>query len=157
MSTHINETSNIPKIEELTQKITLDLKHQLEIGEGKILECMKHFADTIDIIIVFVVKNNGKYETLYINKFGKDLLEKSGYNRDMFDGKLCLGYNKKLRCPMKEDCAAEQVWKSDVNYIFRRGVVGPITSGCYDVLLLPLKFNGTKAVIEYWIPSKCDI
>jgi len=149
------QESNIPKLEEITNDITSQFKHDIKEGVGNSLKAMTDFHDTQDMVIVVVAKEEDRFRTIHLNKYAREKMIRFGGNPDDFTDH-CIGnhpnYNK---CPMKSPCAAEKVWNKG-QYVFERDVEGPISGEMYDVLLFPLKFNGTRAVVEFWIPQERD-
>ena len=144
------EQSNIPKLEIITKQLQNEIRH----GEGEIFDCLSYIHDSQKMVIVIVGRNKGQseFKTLHMNKYARELMESKGMNPDDFD-EFCLGTHPKYNCPMRKDCAAKKVWERG-QYIYKRNIKGPITGCMYDVLLFPLKFNGTEAVVEFWIPQE---
>lgn len=154
------EDSNINRLEQVTNQITSNLKYNIEIGSGEVLKTMTDFHDTQDMVIVVVAKEreDDSFRTIHINQFAVEKMKRYGADPNDFIVH-CLGNHPKYEgCPMHSECSAHKVWREG-QYVFERDVKGSLSGDMYDVLLFPLKFNGTKAVVEFWIPQErngCD-
>ena len=146
------EESHIPELEVLTKNLLTGIEHPFD--SNGILKMLEDYFDTMDTCIAIV---RDDYQCIFMNKYAIERMEGfTKYKKDAFVGKPCLGIQ--ASCPLKDKCNSDIVWEDTNTPQIRlyKNVTSAISDNIYDVIISPLKFNGTKAIIEMWVECEHD-
>ena len=144
------ESSHIPDIEKITKELIQDIEIP-DLKHSMLYKCMVEYFDTIKSSVAMIREDK---KVLYLNEYGKALLlRNSNITLSDFVGGYCIGHEGE--CPLKDKCNSEDIWKNIDNkkiYIYKN-IKSPISISepmIFDVAIMPIFVNGTKAIIEMW-------
>jgi len=134
--------NNLKKLEEITERLSSSIDDPSH--PSSIYSSMCTFLDTLKTSICIV--RNDKI-VLFMNKYLQKRLHKcTGYSPNDFQFKKCIGCSD-VGCPIKDKC--EGIWNDSKVRVFNN-VAAPVTKKNFNVVVIPLKYNCTKAIIEIW-------
>lgn len=144
------ENSNLDNIRLLTANLTDNFESEIDIGGGGglIFTCLTSFFDKLSNVAISIVRDDKI--VLYLNKFAKQQITKSGFNPYEFIGEKCIGERIGWECPAKDKCTKNKIWSAGRRAVLFRDIKGPCSDESYTLLLLPLKFDGVRAIVELW-------
>ena len=134
---------SIKRLDNLFDKLAKEIKDDPK--GGPIFSMYRTYLNTIDTCVAIVTRDK---EVVFINQHIRERLIELGIDPDAMMYSPCLGIQK--GCGLINDCPVEKAIETN-SIVTRCNVDSPISDKKYHVTCMPLKYNGTSAVIEIWV------
>ena len=134
---------SIKRLDNLFDQLAKEIKENPK--GGPVFSMFRKYLNTLDSCVAIVTKDK---ELIFINQRIRERLIELGVDPDSMIYSPCLGVQK--GCGLINNCPLEQAIETN-KIITRCNVDSPISDKKYHVTCMPLKHNGTSAVIEMWI------
>ena len=147
--TQVTEVSSMDKDIIYLKQLTEELKE--EVGNHKGGPTVAYMASLLDKLNTASIMFAKDGYVLHINKYLKDRIirltdvskeELLNYDKNYCRAGLCPFVGE--TCPMRE-CAEKN------KVVMKYNVKGTLTGTLYNLVCVPLRYNGSYAVVEFWI------
>lgn len=136
--------TDLTRLKELTEELAREVKNN--ICAGPLFKLLTQYFEEFETLVCIIRAD--KY-VLYMNKATQDKIRSLGVNPSIYINAPCIG-NLENNCPLKGNCPIDEC-KEQKKVVVRSNVKSPISNNIYDLVCLPLRYNGVSAVIEMWV------
>ncbi len=134
---------DLSRLKQLEEELRLEVEGKL--SNGPLLDILFTYFNTFDTYIVITDK---KRNILFLNESIKDRISDLGHDPEKFIRAPCIGILTG-ECPLKDNCPVVKCMETK-KVVVKKNTKSPMSDKIYDLVCMPLKYNGVSSVVEMW-------
>jgi len=134
--------TDLTKLKQLEEELRQEIEGNLK--EGPLFGMLVSYFDKFGTYIAILKSDR---TLIYLNKSARDRIKLCGTNPDDLINKPCMAIGGE--CELSENCSLKECVNTK-KVVSKVNVKGFLSDKRYNLVCLPLIYNGVSAVIEMW-------